>query len=82
MTKKKTIGLLNNIFHYCFLNIIVNINSASDPNITVNTTLKYCRKQFLNNKIKLVGGAKKIFSEKLLGHEIFNSMVPWVRYLF
>ena len=46
------------------------------------TTLKYCYKQALNKKLKLMGGAMKYFPKKLLGHEIFRSMVPWATNFF
>ena len=61
--------------HYC-LNIIVNISSFIPLNTNVNTTLKYYRKQALNKKLKLMGGVIKFFTKKLLGHEIFSSVVP------
>ena len=51
-------------------------------NITVSTTLKYCCKKVLNNKLKLMEGAMKYLPKKLLGHEIFGSMVSWVRNFF
>ena len=54
----------------------------SNLNITVNTTLKYCYKQALNKKLKLMGGAMKYFLKKLLGHEIFRSMVSWATKYF
>ena len=41
-------NLLDNFFEYHCLSIIVNINSFSDWNITVNTTLKYFNTQALN----------------------------------
>ena len=63
--------------YYC-LNIIVNISSFSTSNTTVKSTLKQYRKQPLNKKLKLMGGAIKFFTKKLLGHEIFSFMVPWV----
>ena len=43
----KNRGFLENLFEYCFLNIIVNVNFFSDSKfeyVTVNTTLKYCYK--------------------------------------
>ena len=43
---------------YC-LNVIVNINSFSALNISVNTTLKYYGSQSLNENLKLMGGAMK-----------------------
>ena len=62
--------------YYC-LNITVNIRSFSPLNANLNTTTKYYRKQALNKKLKLMGGAMKFFTKKLLGHEIFSSMIPW-----
>ena len=64
--------------YYC-LNIIVNISSLSPLNTNVNTTLKYYSKQGLNKKLKLIVGALKFFTKKLLGQEIFGSLVPWAR---
>ena len=58
-------SFLKNLFEYYFLNI------------TVSTTLIYCNKYALNKKLKLMGGAMKYFLKKLLGHEIFWSMVSW-----
>ena len=46
-------------------------------NITVITTLKYCYKEALNKKLKLMGGAMNYFLKKLMDHEIFRSMVSW-----
>ena len=37
--------------------------------------LKYYDSQDLDEKLKLIGGAMKFLSKKLLGHEVFNSMV-------
>ena len=51
-------------------------------NITVSTTLKFCYKKALNKKLKLMGGARKYFPKKILGHEIFRSMVSWATNLF
>ena len=62
--------------HYC-LNIIVNMSSFSTLNADVNTTLKYYGKQTSNKKLKLMGGAMKFFTKKLLDHKIFSSMIPW-----
>ena len=45
----------------------MNINSFIAPNITVNTTLKYYYSQALYEKLKLMKGATKFFSKKLLG---------------
>ena len=72
---------LDNLFEYYeysnILNIVVNINFCSDLNITVSTNFKYYHKQALNKKLKLMGRAMKYFPEKLLGHEILSSMVPY-----
>ena len=51
-------------------------------NITVSTTLKYCYKKALNKKLKLMGGDMKFFPKKLLGHEIFSSMIYWATKFF
>ena len=74
--------LLEKLFEYYFLNIIVNANFFSELNITVSTTLKYYHKQALSKKLKLMGGAMKYFSKKLQGHEIFSSMVSWATKFF
>ena len=77
----------NSCQYYC-LNIIVNISSFSPLNTNITTTLKYYHKQALNKELKLMGGAmkffttKKFFIKKLLGHEIFNSMIPWATKYF
>ena len=64
-------------FEYYCLNIIVNINSFIALNISVNTHLKYCYSQALNEILKLMRGTIKHFSKMLLGHEILSSLVPW-----
>ena len=51
-------------------------------NTTLSTTLKYCYKKAINKKLKLMGGAMKYFPKRLLGHEIFRSMVSWVTKFF
>ena len=61
--------------YYC-LSIIVNISSFCPSNTDVDTTMKYYCKQVLNKKLKLMGQAMKFFTKKLLGHEIFSSMIP------
>ena len=66
---------LENLSEYHLLNIIVKVYFFSHLNITVSTTLKYCYKQALNKKLKLMRGAMKYFPKKLLGYEIFSSMV-------
>ena len=62
--------------YYC-LNIIVNISSFSPLDTSVNTMLKYYRKQALNKKLKLIRGAMKCCTKKLLGQEILSPMIPW-----
>ena len=62
--------------YYC-LNIVVNFTFVSTLNTNMNTTLKYYRKQALKKKLKLIRGAMKFFTKKLLGREIFNSMITW-----
>ena len=61
---------------YC-LNIIVNISSFSPLKNNVNTIRTYHRKQALSKKLKLVRASMKYFTKKLLGYEIFSSMIPW-----
>ena len=75
-------GFSENLFEYYILNIIVNVNFVSDLNITVNTNLEYYHKKALNKKLKLIWGAMKYFLKKLLGHEIFSSMVSRVVKIF
>ena len=43
----------------------------------ISPTLKCYDSQDLKEKLKLMGRVMKFFSKKLLGHEIFSSMVPW-----
>ena len=65
-------------FKYYSLNIIVNINSFIALNISLNTNLKYYYSQVLiDETLKLMRGVMNLFSKKLLGHEIFSSMVHW-----
>ena len=51
-------------------------------NISVNITLKNYDSEGLNEKLKLMGEAMKFFSKKVLGHEIFSSMVPGLQNIF
>ena len=71
----------NSSEYYCLI-IIVNISSFIPLNTNVNTTLKYYRKQALNEKLKLIRGAMKFFTKKLLDQEIINSMIPWTTKYF
>ena len=48
-------------------------------NITLTNTLKYCYKEALNKKLKLMGGAMKYFPKKLLGHGILGQCSPGLR---
>ena len=43
----------------------------------LNISWKYYNSHALNEKLILMGVTMKSFSKKLLGHEIFNFMVPW-----
>ena len=61
--------------HYCLNNIKI-ISSFTPLNVKVNTSLKYYSKQNLKKKVKLMGWAMNFFTKKLLGHEIFSSMIP------
>ena len=72
-------GFLENLFEYYFLNIIVNVNFISDLKFEY-----YCEyyseillQEALNEKLKLMEGVMKYFLKKLLGHELFRSMVSW-----
>ena len=56
---------MENSCKFYFLNIIVTISSFNPLNTNVNSTLKYYRKQPLNKKLKLMGGAIKVFTEML-----------------
>ena len=71
----------NSSEYYCLI-IIVNISSFIPLNTNVNTTLKYYRKQALNEKLKLIRGVMKFFTKKLLDQEIINSMIPWTTKYF
>ena len=72
-------AFLENLLEYFFLNIIVNVNFFSDlkfeyyceyyPEILLQESLKV--------KTKIDGRAMKFFPKKILGHEIFRSMVSW-----
>ena len=77
-------GILENLFEYYCVNIFVNVSFFSDLklNITVSSTLKYRCKKALHKKLKLMGGATKYFPKKLMGHEIFRSMVSWTTNFF
>ena len=63
-------GLLENLFEYYFLNIIMNVNFLRDLNITVGTNLQAASKQALNKNLKLMREAMKYLPEKILGHQI------------
>ena len=68
-----------------FLNIIVNVCQLLwwfEVWILMGTTLKYCYKEALNKELKLMGGAIKHFLKKILGHEIFRSMISWATKYF
>ena len=67
---KNVRGLLENLFEYYFLNIIMNVNFLRDLNITVGTNLQATSKQALNKNLKLMGEAMKYLPEKILGHQI------------
>ena len=44
--------------------------------------LKILRQSSLNEKLKLIGGAVKVYSKKLLGHGILRCLVPWATNYF
>ena len=59
---------MENSREYYGLNIIANINTFGPLNTNINTNLKYYRRQALKKKLKLMRGAMKFFTKKLLGH--------------
>ena len=66
-----------------FLNIIVNVNFFGD--LKFEYYCEYYSEVLLQEnlkKLKLIGGAMKYFPKKLLGHEIFRSMVSWATNFF
>ena len=75
---------LNWIFHgeYYHLNITVIIKSFSALNVTLNTTLIYYHNQALDKKRTFMGESMTFFWKRLLSHEIFSSIVPWVTECF
>ena len=66
-----------NNFYFMLISLVI-----WNLNITVSTTLKYSYKKALNKKLKLIGGTMKYFPKKLLGHEIFRSMISLVTNVF
>ena len=54
-------GFFENLFEYYFWILLWMLTSLViwNLNITMSTTLKYCYKQALNRKLKLLGGAMK-----------------------
>ena len=81
---KNITDFLEILFEYHFLNIIMNVNSFSDlkferyceyyPGILLQVSPK--------QETKIDGRDHEIFSKKLLGHEIFRSMVSWATIFF
>ena len=75
---------MENLFEYHFLNIIVNVNFFSDLKFEY-----YCEyypeillQESLKKDTKIYGRGHEIFSKKILGHEIFRSMVSWAMIVF
>ena len=58
----------------------MNVNFFSDLNITVSTQIP--PQASLKQETKIDGEAMKYIPEKLLGHEIFSSIVPWATNFF
>ena len=73
-------GFLENLLEYYFLNIIVNVNFFSD--LKFKYYCEYYPEILLQVSLKLMGGTTKYFLKKLLGHEIFRSMVSWATNFF
>ena len=70
---KNVRGFLENLFEYYFLIIIVNINFFSD--LKFEYYCEHCPGILLQVSLKLMGEAMEYFLKKLLGHDIFRSMV-------
>ena len=74
---------MENLFEYYFLNAIVHVNFFNDLKFEY-----YCENypeillQKSRKKLELMGGVMKYFRKKLLGHEIFRSMVSWATIFF
>ena len=68
------------IWQILFLNIIVNVNFFSD--LKFKYYCEYYPEILLQVSLKLMGGTTKYFLKKLLGHEIFRSMVSWATNFF
>ena len=74
---------MENLFQYYLLNVIVNVNFFSDLKLKY-----YCEyypmllQNALNKKLKFMGGSMKYFPKKLMGHEIFRSMVSCTTKIF
>ena len=66
-------SFLENLFEYYFLNIFVNFNFFID--FRFKYYCEYYLELLINEKLNLMGGAMKFFTKKLMGHEIFSSMV-------
>ena len=68
------------MFECYFLNIIVNVNLKSEyyreyyPEILLQVSLK--------KETNIDGKGHKYFLKKLLGHEIFRSLVSWATNVF
>ena len=72
-------GILENLTDY-FLNIIANVNFFDDLKFEYYWALPW--NTATSKKLKLMVGAMKYFLKKLLGHEIFRSMVSWATKFF
>ena len=59
--------------------IVVNINSFCDMNVTVNTTLKYYHKQALNKKLELMRKVIKYFGQNYLVMKYLALWCPGLR---
>ena len=70
------------MFYNYFLNVIVNINSFCDLNITVNTTLKYQHMEALRKKLKLMGRAMKHFQRNYWAMKYLALWSPGLLNLF
>ena len=62
--------------------IIMNIDSLCDMNVTVNTILKYYHKQALNKKLELMRKVIKYFAQNYLVMKYLALWSPGLRNIF
>ena len=70
------------LIKHCHRLLVWKLNEYFMENSREYYTLKYYRKQTLNEKLKLMEGSMKFVTKKLLGHEIFISIILWATIFF